>query len=255
MITEEQIIEISKKKKITETVIFREYLQLLFLNKLYSSKKSEHIFFKGGTALHLIYQAPRFSEDLDFTVELPEKEFLSFILTIFEDIKKEEFLQFKEKKTITGKRFLMTASIPALSYQVFINLDFSFREKILEPEKDIIKIEDYPLLLTNYIFHPSKEEIFAEKIRALMTRKKGRDLYDLWYLANLGVNLKENLVKEKLKYYQLDNISISQIIKRVESFTEKEFILDIRPFVPFNEREKLPQFYHYLKDYLKKYLS
>ena len=255
MITKEQVLEISKKKKINETVIFREYLQLLFLNKLYSYKKSENIFFKGGTALHLIYQAPRFSEDLDFTVELREKEFLSFILTVFEDIKKEESLQFKEKKTIAGKRFLLAASTEDLPYKIFINLDFSFREKVLEPQKDIIKVEDYPLLFTNYVVHLSKEEIFAEKIRAIMTRKKGRDLYDLWYLANLGVSFKELLVREKLKYYKLENTNISQIIKRVDSFTEKEFVTDVQPFVPIPEREKLPQFYAYLKDYLKKYLS
>lgn len=255
MITREQVLEISKKKKINETVIFREYLQLLFLNKLYSYPKSQNVFFKGGTAIHLIYKAPRFSEDLDFTVNMPEKDFLSFILNVFEDIKKEESLQFKERKTISGKRFLITASILDLSYKIFINLDFSFREKALRPEKTIIKIEDYPLLFTNYVIHLSKEEIFAEKIRALMTRKKGRDLYDLWYLIDLGVNFEESLVKEKLKYYQIKSINHSQIIERLDSFTEKEFINDLRPFVPFTEREKLPQFYQYLKDYLKKYLG
>ena len=75
MITKEQIHFLAKKKKINEATVFREYLQLLFLSKLYTKKQSENIFFKGGTALHLIYKAPRFSEDLDFTVELKEKDF------------------------------------------------------------------------------------------------------------------------------------------------------------------------------------
>ena len=254
MITKEQVFEIAKKKKINETVIFREYLQLFFLNKLYSYKKSGKIFFKGGTAIHLIYNASRFSEDLDFTVELKEKEFLTFILEVFKDILQEESLEFKERKTITGKRFLLTALPDVLPFKTFVNLNFSFREKIIEPQKSIIKTEGYPLIFTSYIYHLSKEEIFAEKIRAVMTRKKGRDLYDLWYLANLGVNLKEDLVKEKLKYYHLKVIDREQILKRIGNFTEKEFILDLRPFVPLPEREKLKDFYRYIQDYLKEHL-
>jgi len=254
MITKEQVFEISKKKKINETVIFREYLQLLFLNKLYSYKKSENIFFKGGTALHLIYNAPRFSEDLDFTVQLKEKDFLTFIWKIFKEITKEESIEFKERKTITGKRFLLTAFPKVLPYKTFINLDFSFREKILEPQKSIIKTEDYPLIFTSYIYHLSKEEIFAEKIRAVMTRKKARDLYDLWYLLTIGVSLKADLVKEKLKYYKILNLNKEQIFKKIENFGEKEFIIDLRPLVPLSEREKLGEFYQYLKEYLKQNL-
>lgn len=255
MITSEQIFEIAKKKNINETVIFREYLQLLFLNKLYSFKTSENIFFKGGTAIHLIYHAPRFSEDLDFTVQLKEREFLTFISNIFKEMAKEEALEFKERKTITGKRFLLTALPKILPYKTFINLDFSFREKIFEPQKSTLKIEDYPLIFTSYIYHLSKEEMFAEKIRAIITRKKGRDLYDLWYLLTLGTNLKAELVKEKLKYYGIKKMDKNEILKRIDSFSEKEFIIDLRPFVPLVERRKLGEFYQYLKDYLKEHLS
>jgi len=255
MITREQVFEISKKKKINETVIFREYLQLLFLNKLYSYKQSENIFFKGGTAIHLIYRAPRFSEDLDFTVQLKEKDFLAFIVEVFKDISKEESLLFKERKTITGKRFLLTTLPDVLPFKTFINLDFSFREKILEPQKSTLKIEDYPLIFTSYIYYPSKEEIFAEKIRAVMTRKKGRDLYDLWYLLTLGASLKADLVKGKLKYYGIKEIDKNKILKRVEEFSEKEFIIDLRPLVPLSEREKLADLLKYIKDYLKEHLS
>jgi len=255
MITKEQVFEISKKKKINETVIFREYLQLLFLDRLYSYKESHDIFFKGGTAIHLIYNAPRFSEDLDFTAELKEKDFLAFILKVFKDLSKEESLSFKERKTITGKRFLLTALPDVLPFKTFINLDLSFREKILEPQKSTLKMEDYPLIFTSYLYHPTKEEIFAEKIRAVMTRKKGRDLYDLWYLLALGVSLKADLVEEKLKYYNLKDINQERILKRIENFSEKEFIIDLRPLVSLPEREKLPDLLKYIKDYLKEHLD
>jgi len=253
MITKDQIITLSKKYKINETSIFREYLQVLFLSKLYSFPKSSKIFFKGGTALHLIYKMPRFSEDLDFTCELKEKEFLGFIGEVFAKLSKEEDVEFKERKTITGKSFLLTANPTILPYTTFVNLDFSFREKVVSPQKSIIGT-DYPLLFTSYIYHLSSQEIGAEKIRAILTRKKGRDLYDLWFLLNRGVVLDDKLIRKKLIYYGFKKIKNEQIFKRVEEFTEEDFILDLRPFVPIPEREKLASFFVFLKDYFKKKL-
>ena len=221
MITKEQIYSLAKKDKINETTIFREYLQLLFLSELYSKKQGSDIFFKGGTALHLIYKAPRFSEDLDFTVELREKDFLAFIQKLLDTISKKEAIKFKERKTLTGKRFLLTALPMVLPYKTFINLDFSFREKILNPQKSIIETE-YPVLFTSYVYHPSIDELFAEKIRALLTRVKGRDLYDLWYLTTQGAQVDKDLVKEKLKYYQLEEVSKDKISERIEHFPKKE---------------------------------
>lgn len=48
--------------------IIREYAQHLFLSELYQLPGSEKLLFKGGTALRIIYNSPRFSEDLDFSL-------------------------------------------------------------------------------------------------------------------------------------------------------------------------------------------
>ncbi len=251
MITKEQIHFLSKKKKINETTVFREYLQIFFLSELYSKKESKKIFFKGGTALHLIYKAPRFSEDLDFTVNLKEKDFLKFIWQFFKEISQKESVEFKEKKSLAGKKILLTAKPSVLPYNTFVNLDFSFREEVIAPRKSIIET-DYPILFTSYIYHLFPDEIFAEKIRALLTRAKGRDLYDLWYLVTMGTKVDKKLVKEKLKYYQLESVKKEEILKRIKQFSQKDFILDVRPFVPLNERQNLKDFFYYIKDYLEK---
>lgn len=253
MITRDQVSLLAKKHQINETTIFREYLQLLFLSRFYSFPESREVFFKGGTALHLIYKAPRFSEDLDFTVELTEKTFSDFIQKVFQELSREMNVDSRKRKTITGERFLLTAQPSVLPYKTFVNLDFSFREKVLDPHKSIIET-DYPILFSSYVYHFSKEEIFAEKIRAVLTREKGRDIYDLWFLLNRGVSVDSKLIKEKLKYYRLKRIETKTIIERIEQFPEKKFVQDIRPFVPVNERGKLPQFFAYLKSYLKEKL-
>ncbi len=253
MITKDQLNLFAKKNKTNETVVFREYLQLLFLNALYITAGSEKIYFKGGTAIHLILKSPRFSEDLDFTVELEESDFINLISKVFEKLSKEENISFKERKTITGKRFLLTAAPPFIDYKAFVHLDFSFREKVITPEKSIIK-SDFPILFTSYIYHLSAEELLAEKIRAILTREKGRDLYDLWYLLTRNTPLNEKMIVKKLEYYQINKFEREKILKRVGSFSEKDFILDLKPFVSFDEREKLGKFLAYLKDYLSKNL-
>src|SRR3989344_2647819 len=48
--------------------IIREYFQHVFLSELYKLPDSQKLLFKGGTALRVIYNSPRFSEDLDFSL-------------------------------------------------------------------------------------------------------------------------------------------------------------------------------------------
>jgi len=201
----------------------------------------------------LIYKAPRFSEDLDFTVNMDENDFMKILENVIRSFQQEETVSWKERKTITGRRFLLTFKPPVISHETFINLDFSFREIVIHPQKTIIETA-YPVLFTTYIYHLSAEEIAAEKIRALMTRRKGRDLYDLWYLLSTNVSLSNTLVQEKLKYYELGKTPKQDILKRIASFSESDFILDLRPFVPVNERERLPEFFKYVQDYIQQKL-
>lgn len=254
MITKDQISSFARKFKTNESTVYREFLQILFLNKLYKNEKSSQVFFKGGTAIHFLFGAPRFSEDLDFTVTYSENEFLSLINLIFKEFVKEGEFSFKERKTITGKRFLLTANHDVLPYATFINLDFSFREKVIQPSKSTIDTP-YPVIFTSFIYHLSSEEICAEKIRALLTRKKGRDLFDLWFLTSQGVAINNVIVKEKLKYYQKTNYTNTELLNSIKKISEKEFETDMRPFIPIDDRNKLKERYKYIQSYLINKLS
>lgn len=254
MIDHNQIKSLAIRFNTNESTVFREYLQIIFLNKLYKQKDSSKVFFKGGTAIHLLLGAPRFSEDLNFTVELPETNFIPFINTVFNEIFKEEEISFKERETITGKRFLLTAKPGALSYATFINLDFSFREKVLQPRKSTIDTP-YPIIFTSFIYHLSPEEICAEKIRAILTRQKGRDYFDLWFLMSKGVIVNSELVKKKLQYYKITGSQIKPLIKNIQEFPVKDFVADLRPFVPINERGELEKRFEYIKTYFSEKLN
>ncbi len=253
MISQEQVRDLAKKNRINETVIFREYLQIVFLQKLYQKTPSQNIFFKGGTAIHLLYQAPRFSEDLDFSVTLPMSDFNAYVAGVLKRMEDEEDVTWKERKSVAGKQFLLTAG-KTLPYQATIALDFSFREKVLAGDRSLLQTA-YPVLFTSFVHHLSQEELLADKIRAVMTRRKGRDLYDLWYLLSRGVKVRRDMVRKKLAYYKVSEAAPADIIQRVASFPKKDFVLDLRPFVPLNERERLSEFFDVLQAQIRKALD
>ena len=88
MITIESLEKIAKQY---QTSVFpnivREYFQHVFLLELYKLPDAEKLLFKGGTALHIVYGSPRFSEDLDFSLfGVPQKEIKSFVEKLFVDV-------------------------------------------------------------------------------------------------------------------------------------------------------------------------
>lgn len=249
MMTAAQLMSLTKQFKTNETVVYREYLQVLMLKAIYDDPLGKAIFFKGGTAIHLLFGAPRFSEDLDFTVTAGEDDFLKSLQGAVKHVGEQEEIVFKKRETIAGRRWLVTAQPASLRFPIYLTLDFFFRERVLHPQKSPFQTV-FPVVFTSYVHHLSMGEMLAEKIRAIMTRRKGRDLYDLWYLVSRGATMNQTDVKEKLSYYQLDHTSATVVLARIASFPREAFIKDLRPFVPIPERAKLSEFYDYVQAHL-----
>jgi predicted nucleotidyltransferase component of viral defense system len=254
MLTKEQLHKLSKELKTNEYVVAREYLQLLILKELYSKNFSDKIFFKGGTCIRIIYGGSRFSEDLDFTVMMEEKEFNVALEKFFKQAGGKYPVEFKQRETLIGKTFLATIKTDFLKQSVYIKLDFSFREDVLEPAKEIVSDNSYPIVFKGFVHCLSKDEIFAEKIRAFLSREKYRDVYDLWILLELGAKFKKDLIGEKLTYYNID-YSPGDFREKIDSLSKKEFVEEIRPFVPIGERNGLGELFDYISEYLRKRVS
>ncbi len=246
MLSQSQIIELGKRFEISDIVIFREYTQLLFLKELMNQNYAKNIFFKGGTAIRLLFGGERFSEDLDFSVQGSADLFVPIFQEFCDGLEKRWDWKFNKRNTHIGQTWVLSTSMSNQT-PCFVKLDFSFREQILMPEKSIISTF-YPIVFTSYINHLSKEEILSEKIRAVMTRKKGRDLYDLWFLLSQSVELQQELIEEKLNYYHLSSFKAEDLMLRIKTFDPKQFILDIRPFISRSKREKLKEFFNFMLD-------
>ena len=62
----------------------------------------------------------------------------------------------------------------------------------------------------------STQEILSEKVRAIMTREKARDVYDLYYLVAKNTEIDIKLIKEKLKFYN-ETWSLNKFIEKLEN--------------------------------------
>lgn len=186
----------------------REILQEIALFGLWRIKFFEKAAFYGGTALRILYGLDRYSEDLDFSLLLPDN---NFSLEPYGKSLKREIDSFgfhvefkgkiKAKKTQIESAFLKSNS-----YQQFmvINAPPDLLHN-LHPYKYLkIKLEvdtnppDNFITETKYVLKPlpfsirtfSLPDLFAGKLHAVLCRKwksrvKGRDWYDLvWYISN-----------------------------------------------------------------------
>lgn len=251
------ILKKAEESKIDRITIEREYWQLLFLQRLYMQSGSENIFFKGGTAIHFLFGSFRFSEDLDFTAIGSKKKIEKLFTETFKFFKKNisDSLEFKKERVLEKfeeeslkYRFLF---LPYKSRQkVSIRLDISFREKPLLPTQTVLVPFDYPISPYPLVMHLDKQDILAEKARALMTRGKPRDLFDLWFLLTKKVPLNEKIIQEKFKIVKDKQYSKEKLKQVIMSYDEEELKKDLNQFLPQNYRN----FYKVIKSETLKYI-
>ena len=240
MISTNTLQSLSDKNGIDKYSILREIIQISFLEELYKLPQSKRLFFKGGTALKILFDSTRYSEDLDFTTNLDAKEIIKIVDETASQLNKEyPKLTVKNLDTLTGisKKILLPVDIS--SQPMTIKLDFSQRENVIDPKSGTI-FTSLPITTSSVIQHLSDEEILAEKYRAIINRIKGRDLYDFLFLLKRGVKFNLKLVNEKLNYYK-EKYNPEDFVKKINKWDEKELDSDIRRFLPLKDRSIIPE--------------
>lgn len=231
MITKDQIKNLSETFQIDEFSIFREYLQLTFLSYLYQEKNANNIFFKGGTALRLLFGSPRFSEDLDFSTNYSDSEISKLLKKIEIKINKE-LPNLTIKPLYKGKegiRFRIIFRNNEFKYPFSIRLDFH-RQKTMVYTQISTLTTQFPVMIFPQISHLSEEGILIEKIEALNDRKKGRDIFDIWFLLSRGINI------SKACHFVVEKID-KKIVKNIESFPQSLLEKDLGMFLPRGQKQ------------------
>ena len=218
MISSETIKEFALKYQTTELNIAREYLQNLFLSYFYQQDKSEAVLFKGGTALKLLHQSPRYSEDLDFSsTVVTEGDIRSIIEKTLVEINREGVnLRLTESKSTSGGYLaIIEGTVGAWDIRILINV--SLRSQ--EIEKEAVMIIN-PLSPPYLVSSLHEDQMVQEKISALLTRKKPRDFFDLYFILRKGMS--RNVVAS----YK------AELLSEIKKIDDKAISNELKLFLP-----------------------
>jgi len=183
----------------------RDYLQHILLLFLYRHT-GNWLVFKGGTALQKVFGLNRFSEDLDFTSG-KEGGLSEIAYRVRDDAANFGFYnEVKIRKNVSeviSYRFKGPLYDGTQKSMVVLRLDISLREKIVLKEHIREVVPFYTDLSPYLVTMMNPEEILAEKIRAIMTRNKARDIFDARFLIAKKIPFNIELANKKLEYYDM----------------------------------------------------
>ncbi len=228
MIENNFVSDLAKKYQTTEENIWWEYCQHLFLSYFYQQEGSEKIYFKGGTALRIVYRSPRFSEDLDFSTSLSgSKKIEKIILGTLLSIEREGVdVELEEAKITTGG-YLSTVEFKINQKKITVKIEISQRAK--REFGELITISN-DFILPYVLIQLGEEQLIEEKLQALLTRQKPRDFYDLYFLLRsnkIKTNLRQDFLPKILNLSQKTKVNFNQELKH---FLPKSHWLIIRNF-------------------------
>ena len=202
--------------------------------------------FRGGTALNKLHfpEPMRYSEDIDLvrTATGPIGPILDRLRTVLEP-------------WLGPSRFDQSSVAPKLRFRVEAE-DTSgvpIRLKIEINTREIHAFDEpttRPLMVANPWFLGettvptfSREEILATKLRALLQRDKGRDLYDLAHALSVFEGLDVHRIVKILGQYLAaagQAISRAQAHERMfAKLANPRFLLDVRPLLPAAQADTL----------------
>jgi len=219
--------------------IVREYLQIIILNSIYKHKLGKYFFFMGGTAMRYFYRMPRFSENLDFnTLNLSYRKFIDVMEAVNKNVSKEGFsatISYNKRNNLFTASLFFNDVIKKYGISDKRGMDLMIKVEINKPKWELIT-ESKVLSMYGYNFTAilmSKGNLLSEKLYALFSRKRGRDIYDTLFMLkkkfpfNSSVLKANNIrlpVKETLLSYlrHMDKKELKQLADQVKPFLFKE---------------------------------
>ena len=219
-----------------------EYLQYEFLDSLFKQPGSEKLAFIGGTAIRIIYNSQRFSEDLDFdNFGLDYGAFRRLIGKVCREMEVKGFAaewRFLKK----GAVFHAYVKFPSVLKQyglaghhlekIFVAIDAERKKKLALPViKPINKFGVFRSVLAG-----SAAVILAQKLIAILRRRRerGRDFYDVSYL--LGLTGPDFAYIEAATGLKRDEF-LRRFRERCAAFNYKLLAREVAPFL-FDETQK-----------------
>jgi len=213
---------LAKKLQISPEQVAREEYELFILRDLFGSSFGPNLVFKGGTALRLAYGSPRFSDDLDFSVlkKVDSRKFTKIIRGIGNRYPNIEIGDVRKKKNTLFALFKVKEEFLPLAFSIKIEIS----TRVVNWKKGVDYLvktfasEVTPVAVVGQT--ASLLRVKKDKQLAIKTRKRGRDLYDLWFISS-QLGEKFEVPKHKLSL--------------------KELKMELNRLLPLNERYLVEQ--------------
>jgi len=198
-IIQEKLRQYRATNAVEEENATKEIIQEIALYALWRSDFFDVALFQGGTSLRILHRLPRFSEDLDFMLRLPNPEFdwapyLKILVEVFAQFGLKLDAQPKERMDKAVREAVLKDD--SIASQLDLTFAGTGRRRTIRIKLEIdtnpppgsgegSTFLDFP---ADYeVRHQDLPSNFALKIHALLCRGylKGRDWYDFsWYVSN-----------------------------------------------------------------------
>jgi len=191
MIREQAIVEWRREAPWTANwMVEQDLIISRALVEIYSvAELAERLAFRGGTALYKLHLHPaaRYSEDIDLVQVRAEAigNTLDLLRSVLDPWLGTPQRKLKEGRVTLVYRFDSNDSPPV---KLRLKIEINSREHFTE-----LGLVEVPFEVDSQWFHGQADvttfpvdELLGTKLRALYQRKKGRDLFDLWYALNEG---------------------------------------------------------------------
>lgn len=207
-----------------DLIIERAMVEIFSDNEL-----NKLVAFRGGTALHKLFLKPqvRYSEDIDL-VQVQQAS-IGNVLDILRE--KLEFLGNANYKASEHNATLIyhfeSEAEPVVRLKLKVEINTREHFTVFGHKKYEYSVENEWFKGNCEINTFSIEELLSTKMRALYQRRKGRDLFDLYYAAQkLKINF-ENVVSGFKKYLASEEL----VVSKKEYITNMEAKLSDTDFV------------------------
>ena len=222
-------------------IVKHKFFMTQILKDIYSDAELANcLCFKGGTALMLFYNLPRFSIDLDFNLLASEKKDIAY-QKIRKIVMKYGTIDDEAQK----------------HYGSIIVLDYGIAERKLKIEVSNRQSSDqYEIcnLLGINLKVMSLTDMFSHKLCALLDRNSvaNRDIFDCWFLMSRQTAVNQNIIEQRTgkplpEYLQdcidtIENLPNKSLLDGLGELVSKEYKTFIRNKLRF-ETVTLLRFY------------
>jgi predicted nucleotidyltransferase component of viral defense system len=241
--------QINTKDDLTNAT--HEVMQQITLAGLYRGGFFDQAAFYGGTCLRIFHGLQRFSEDMDFSLLLADKNFalenyFEQIIAEFKAVGKEVEINKKVRTTQTNVESAFLKENTEI-YDLQFTTEKRIKIKIeVDTQPPLGFSTEYKLLLLPFSFMTrcySLPDLYAGKMHAFLfrnwkTRVKGRDWYDFEFYVRNNIALNFNHLQKKAE--QINNLTekdftpeiFKQMLKeRIEKTNIETVKNDVRPFL------------------------